>query len=539
MKESNTGTKQKKKSALLISLAIFAFSLALNLTFTKIFILDADEAHMVRRTMAVICGKLPLADFTVFTYQPGIYFLLALFFCLFSPSLIVERFFWLFFRCLNNVLTYLVAKRIMPTHFTLIPVAVVALIPCIPYKSFYALFVLLNLYMLFLYIEKYQAKWLLISGLVTGLTFWFRQDVGVFSALIFGICLFLNNAFHLGSYNIPAFSRFKKFFGAFGKSIGMYASMVILGFSPLLIYYSLHSKLHDLLYQTAIGRPTEELEMRASDSYYFPNLGEIFHFPIQWNVVFLWFPIFLFISVLSLLIFRQIKGKFYTRENLCVFFTLLMAFFTFYQTYNYPKYERILENGVTIYILAGFVIHLMFSSGAKHSEAQFKRRSSGFIFKTLLISSLLLFPAWFTYYGLAQRSVNDRLMAQRDNDVIKSNIGVWLPKKHIKRRIRTVVKFTRERAKEGEQILICQSSLVYFYADQKDLERMNISIKHFSEKNFIRDIRKLNPKFVAVENWAFYSLERLPEPFHVWFARKYKRIQHRGGYYLYVRKKNR
>lgn len=539
MKESSSKTKQKKKSALLISLTIFAISLALNLSFTKIFILDADEAHLVRKTMAVMSGKLPLVDFTFFTYQPGIYFLLASFFYLFSPSLIVERSFWVVFRCFNNVLTYLVAKRIMPTHFALIPVAVIALVPCIPYKSFYTLFVLINLYMLFLYIEKFETKWLLVSGLVTGLTFWFRQDVGGFSALIFGICIFLHNVSHFGSCNIPAFSRFKKFFGAFGKSIGMYTSMVILGFSPLLIYYSLHSKAHDLLYQTAIGRPTEELEMRASDSYYFPNFSEIFHIPIQWDVVFLWFPIFLFISVLFLLIFRRIKRKSYSRENLCVFFTLLMAFFTFYQTYNYPKYERILENGVTIYILTGYIIPLMFSSGAKRFEAQFKRRSLGFVFKTLLISTLLLFPAWFTYYGLTQRSVNDRLMAQRDNDVIKSSIGVWLPKKHIKRRIRKIVQFTRERAKEGEQILIFQSSLVYFYANQKDLERMNISIKHFSEKSFVRDMRKLNPKFVAVENWAFYSLDRLPKPFHVWFARKYRRILHRGGYYLYVRKKNR
>ncbi len=539
MKESATKTKQKKRSALLISLTIFAVSLALNLSFTKIFILDADEAHMVRRTMAVMCGKLPLADFTSFTYQPGIYFLLAFLFCLFSPSLIVERFFWVGFRCFINVLTYLVAKRIMPTQFALIPVAIVALIPCIPYKSFYALFVLINLYMLFLFIEKFETKWLLVSGLVTGLTFCFRQDVGVFSALIFGICIFLNNVSHLGSHNIPVFSRFKKFCGAFGKSIGMYASMVILGFSPLLIYYSLHSKALDLLYHTAVGRPAEELEMRASDSYFFPNVSEIFHIPIQWDVVFLWFPIFLFISVLFLLIFRQIKRKSNSRENLCVFFTLLMAFFTFYQTYNYPKYERILENGVTIYILTGYIIHLMFSSGTKRLEAKFKRRSLEFTFKTLLIATLLLFPVWFTYYGLTQRSVNDRLMAQRDNDVIKSSIGVWLPKKHMKRRIRKIVKFTRERAKEGEQILICQSSLLYFYADQKNLERMKISIKHFSEKNFIEDMRKLNPKFVAAENWASYSLDRLPEPFHEWFAHKYKRIQHRGGYYLYIRKINR
>ncbi len=527
----------KKEKNLNVILLIFVFSLVLNLTFNRPFILDADEAHMIRRTMAVMSGELPLVDFTFFTYNPGIYFLLASLFWLFSPSMIAARLLWVAFRCIINILTYVTARRTMPPLFALVPVAIVSFVPCAAYKSFYPLFILANLYMLIRFVAEFEKKWLLLSGLMTGITFWFRQDIGGFSALCFGISIIIHKSSQLRSPHTPVLTQFRIFITETFKSIGAYASMVILGFSPVFVYYTIRSQGYNLIYQMAIGRPSQELAIRTSDRYHFPNITEIFHLPVHWDVVFLWFPLFLFFIILVFLVDRRLKQSFRPRENWYVFVTLLMAFFTFYQTFIYPNYERILENGVIIYILIGYMVYRIFSGSSKSIDPNSRRRSTGLILKAFLIAALLLFPTWFTYYGLTKKSVNDRLMVRRDNDVIKSNFGVWLPKQQTRHKIQGVVKFTREKNKRGEPILFIQSYLVYFYADPKNLEVMNISIKHFSEENLISDMRILNPKFIAVENWAYNSLDRLPQTFHVWFERKYRLIAHKDSYSIYTQKK--
>ncbi len=537
MKKSIGNTLHKKEKNLNVILLIFVFSIALNLTFNRPFILDADEAHMMRRTMAVMSGELPLVDFTFFTYNPGIYFLLASLFWLFSPSMIVARLLWVVFRCLINILTYMTARRTMPPLFALVPVAIASFVPCAAYKSFYPLSILTNLYMLLRFVAGFEKKWLLLSGLTTGITFWFRQDIGGFSALCFGICIIIHKSSQLRIRFTSVSTQFRTFITETSKSIGAYTSMVILGFSPVFLYYALRSNGYNLIYQMAIGRPAQELVHRARDRYHFPNLIEIFHLPVHWDVVFLWFPLFLFLIILVFLLDRRLKQNFRPHENWYVFVTLLMAFFTFYQTFIYPNYERILENGVLIYVLIGYMIYRIFSGVSKFIESKPRSRSSGFTLKAFSVVALLLIPTWFTYYGLTKKSVNDRLMVQRDNDVIKSNFGVWLPKQHTRRKIRGVVRFTREKNKRGEPILFIQSYLVYFYAGQKDLKVMNISIKHFSEESLINDIRILNPKFVAIENWANNSLDRLPKTFHMWFGRKYRYIAHRSGYSIYIRKK--
>jgi hypothetical protein len=213
-----------------------------------------------------------------------------------------------------------------------------------------------------------------------------------------------------------------------------------------------------------------------------------------------------------------------------------MAFFTFYQTFIYPNYERILEKCVLIYTLIGYMIYRIFSGLSKFIDSHSRNRSIEFILKTFLVAALLLFPTWFTYYGLTQKSVNDRRMVRRNNDVIKSNFGLWLPKQQTRRKIRGVVRFTGEKNKRDMPILFIQSYFIYFCAGQKDLKVMNISIKHFSEESLINDMRILNPKFVAIESWAHNSLDRLPQPFHAWFGREYRCIAHRSGYSIYTQK---
>ena len=124
-KHTDESVKANRHSTLLIMLAIFLISLALNHTLYRIFIVDIDETHMIKRAIAIFCGEMPWVDFKLFTYSPGNYYFLAFFLWLFSPSLIVMRHLWVVLRSISNVLAFLVSKRLMPIPFSFIPARIV------------------------------------------------------------------------------------------------------------------------------------------------------------------------------------------------------------------------------------------------------------------------------------------------------------------------------------------------------------------------------------------------------------------------------
>ncbi|MFC2165978.1 hypothetical protein ACFLT2_13400, partial [Acidobacteriota bacterium] len=296
----------------------------------------------MKRIMAALTGELPMTDFVKFTYAPGQYWLFGLFFKLFGPSLLLERLIWVIMRALVTAMTYLVSRFMVPKRFVFIPVVMAMVMACVPYKTLYPLLTVLNLLALFIYIEKKNKVWLLISGALAGFTLWFREDIGIFLIITAFLCFFVQH------FSVPTFRVFplKIRLTAQLKQIirkqGLFLSMSILAFLPLVIYYGINGKARTLVWELFIGGPLSYISRKAKVSFHFPNIRELFQIPLDWDVVFLWFPVFLFIFIFFLLAYRLVRQHKLTDHNLYVFATLLLAVLTFNQTYQRAIFERLL-----------------------------------------------------------------------------------------------------------------------------------------------------------------------------------------------------
>jgi hypothetical protein len=537
MKNPNKTQQKKNRSSLYISLAIILVSLLLNLTLYKTFILDIDERHMVKRAMSILCGYLPWVDYSYHTYAPGIYLLLALVFVLISPSLIVERFLWVILRCLISVFTFQAARRLMPRSFALIPTIMVMLLPAVYYKSFYSLLILINLLMLLSYVANFEKKWLILTGFVVGFTFWFREDIAAFAAFTCGFCILLNQASILREKTSPVFGRFKVFIKNILKTVGIYAVTVIAAFSPLLIFYAIRSHAYSLLYQLSFGHLNRWFGQRARDRHSFPSLNELVQFPINWDAVFVWLPILLFISLFLVLAHRLLKNKAFSNHDWLLFVTLTFSVLTYFHTIQFPTYVRMLENGAQIFILMGYAIFLFFSFSISTLRWPTKKQSGLSSIKVFILVVLLVFPSWFVYYGLSKKAVNDRISySLQKEEFIRSEIDVWLREKLTRQRINEVLRVIKNKTERMDKLLYIESGMIYFFEERKNLARQQIILKHLEENDLLSDLQTVNPKCVAVDHWASCSVKRMSRPFHDWFNRHYTYDTNTGRYAIYLRK---
>jgi hypothetical protein len=537
MQNPNKTRQNKNRSSLYISLGIILVSLILNLTLYKTFILDADERHLVRRGAAILCGDLPWVDFTPFTYAPGIYLLLAFLFWIFSPTLIVERFLWILFRALIALFTFRVAQWLMPRSFALFPTLMVMLLPAVFYKSFYSMFILINLLMLLAYVASFRKKWLILSGLGVGITMWFREDIAGCAAITCGLCILMKNFPILKSKGLSALHRTRLFLRNSFKSVGLYALLVIGAFSPVLIYYAVRGHPYELLYQLSIGHAKRYLAQRARDTFSFPSFKEIFIPHFNWDAVFVWFPLLLFVSFFIVLTYRFSKNKSFSKHDWLLFATVIFSTLIYYHTFLFPTYERLLENGAQIFILWGYVIYLIFRAATKTLQSPEKRNLFNPLMKSIVLVGLLIYTGWFVYYGLTQKAVNDRLTyARQKNEFIKSDSDIWLREKQTRKRINEVISKVKERTEKKDKFLIIDSGLVYYYGERRKMAVQKAVAKHLREKDLVNDLKTVDPMCVAIDHWASCSLARFSKPFHAWFNRDYKMHTSTSRFTIYLQK---
>jgi len=529
--------KKKRHSEFLISLTIFLISLVLNYTLYKIFIVDIDETHMIKRAIAIFCGDMPWVDFKSFTYSPGNYYFLAFILWLFSPSLTVLRHLWIFLRSASNVLAFIASKRLLPLPFSFIPVFLLMLLPFLYFKSLYVLFLLLNLLFLYKFVSDFSTKWLLLCGLMAGITLGFRENLAAFVIFTCGVCICLKHASLLKKSNTPFFQKIKSFLLEVIKRVGLYTSAMVLAISPLFIYYALRKSVTDLVYQLFFGHAARWMGQHVGKSAEFPKLNQLLPVPESWDAVFFWTPLLIFLVVSVLLITRFLKNKFWAQTDWYLFVTLMMSMLTFIQVVITPVFARLLEVGVTVYILGAYLIYVAFKGGAQKLDQAVKHKPIALTLKLSLISILLTFPAWFTTYGLTQKYVNDRIIAlKHPNLLIQSDSDIWLSRKRMKRRVKELIRYTNKNNMANANILVLENALYYFHAKVDALSEMKLSIRHLRENNLVSDLDKLQPEYIAIEKWAHCSFRMLSKSFQDWFQDKYRLAEKKAHFDIYIQK---
>lgn len=179
--------KEKHEWGLLLGLATLA--LAIFLIYWDVGVVD-DEGYLLGGVMRILNGQVPYIDFH-HTYAPGRFYLVAFLFRMFGESIVVLRGFWVILRVCIVLFAFLAGRRFLskPAAFT---VALLFLIGPGPWhKSFFHLFVLANFITLSMLNEKKGNGPPAMAGLLAGVTFLFRQDLGVIVCGIYLLFLFL------------------------------------------------------------------------------------------------------------------------------------------------------------------------------------------------------------------------------------------------------------------------------------------------------------------------------------------------------------
>jgi len=523
----------------LVPIVLFVLTLILHLTFNKIFILDNEESTHIGKVMETMQGGLPLKDFVHFTYAPVHYFFFTALFWLFSPSLIIERLAWTVLRALVSTLMFVTARRLMPSKYALFPVVLISVLPCPHWKTFYPLFTLLNLLFLFHLLDGFSKKWVIRSGLIAGLTLCFRQDLAIIFPGTAALCILLNSFERIKEKVLSIKAQIKFIALRNLQMLSLYFAMMLLPFLPVLVYYFLRGSAVDLLWEMFVGHPSRHLKIVHAMPYHFPGITKLFQWPFDWDVLFLWLPLILILFILIGQVSRLRKEKGLSLENRRISVLLLVSVLVFNQTFLYAIFERLLESAAPIYICMGYILFHVYSKIRNNGPDRIRITSARSVLYSTALVILFLGSVLFVYYGLTTKYVNNRLFSARNpTAVIRSEHGIWLPRKWFHKRLARAQTFLKRHGSRQDLILFLNGSLNYFITDQQGLEKLEFEVKPLTAEALKQDLEIISPRFLAIENWAFYTIQRFPPYLREYLTEKYKFRIKRNVYHIFENKES-
>src|SRR5215472_10215611 len=144
----------------------------------------AVVGYSVSPAQRVLGGEVPYRDF-LFNYTPGILWLNAAVMKTFGSALLPIHACLFAFKTAALITLYLLGKRLMPAWLALVPVALTLcwlghrFIFNVHPTQYAILFVLAATIAMLKFDETEDAKWLIASGLLTGVVFVFKYNVGL------------------------------------------------------------------------------------------------------------------------------------------------------------------------------------------------------------------------------------------------------------------------------------------------------------------------------------------------------------------------
>jgi len=389
----------KKDRETFVTLGIFLLALIYYLYYFNYGFAQVDESRLANGAQEVVGGGLPILDFTT-NYPPGRYYLLALLFRLFGPSIAIERLMWVPFLAVVPVITYRCARRLMPPSFALLPTMMAFLVPGAWHKTFFTLFGVLNLWVMYRYFEERSRARLFLCGLTVGLSTAFRHDMAAFAVLSFLITLLAGRTrFFTSEAEVSTFQEML-------LGVSTYALAALIAFLPFALPYFPSSSVGELFYGL-LRRAGRTFSKRGA--LQFPNplliLDPTVGMPERFNILVIYAPPLAAFLALLLLIWRLgRRSEERSPRNLFVFSTLLLVLFNYNQVVIGTSALRVLQGGALTYLVMGYLIFESYTAFANLLSLEVK--SPGF--KPLLLGGaillLLLFPTYFVYPHLRSPS---------------------------------------------------------------------------------------------------------------------------------------
>jgi hypothetical protein len=150
-----------------------------------------DEGYFLDLSQRVLNGALPYRDFDTY-YTPGIFYLLAAAFKVFGTNLLVIRYLMAVIRGLCALLLYALARRVAPWPLAWLPIVLIFLVDAWPietepHPSWPSLVAcLLTMECLVRHMRTRQWHWLALAGASAGVAYFFKQNIGAFTAVALG-----------------------------------------------------------------------------------------------------------------------------------------------------------------------------------------------------------------------------------------------------------------------------------------------------------------------------------------------------------------
>ncbi len=339
-----------KKQLLYILLFATAFLIALPMC-NKVW-QPYDEGWIVTSASIVSHGGMPYRDFFVMQ-GPGQFFVLAFFYSLFGHLIIIGRLWTVFVYAMTCLSIYLLWEELCPKkpNFILYAVPLFALIPRLgasPWPIWPAVALTLWSTVAFAkFIKKNSGVYLIIAGILSGLTFLFRYDFGIYIFLAQAVVLAIWLKTQLkGSARRSSFktaSAFIAYFLAVFSVIclsaiffGYKAALKDLIFDLFVFPFKYHMSSFSLSFPGFCFNPL----MLFYNGNYFVNINQ-FYFPIVIYILGLWF---------ILAVVKELKIRLIALQ------VLLVGVFQFYNVMIRPDVMHLLSSIVPSYVLAAAVL---------------------------------------------------------------------------------------------------------------------------------------------------------------------------------------
>jgi len=247
-----------------------------------------DEGIMVYGASRIIDGQIPYRDFWT-VYPPGQFYVLALLFSIFGPSLMVERLYDIIVRAVLALIVYLLAAQLSNRRIALLS-WFISLI-WLTYFGFYGYpaFIALLLAMLSLKVlisSFNQPQWRWVAGAITGMAMLFRHDLGAYAAFS-QIMVLLAFAFFKHT------DTRKTILGRLGDTKGAIFPLiagVLMVNAPVIMYFLITVPHADLAQQLLVFPLT-----------IFPQVRSLPYPPLNFDNFHFYFPFLVYFIVIALL----------------------------------------------------------------------------------------------------------------------------------------------------------------------------------------------------------------------------------------------
>ncbi len=267
-----------KLSNIFYLVSVFIFTFIIAAIFARISVDPHHDGILIKPAFDVLDGKM-LFKQTYNQYGALTVLIQALALLIFGRYLIVIRLLTALFYGLSSVFLWLIIKRFTPKLISgLICVIWILLAPFyriifLPWSSIYALFTtLLTAYFLILSIEKKNVIWLFLSGITSGLTFWFKQPNGIYLTTAIFIYFLILKLLHIRSSSTHT-RQMKLFFLGFFSVCAII--LLWLFVNGAVIDWFKQSILLAFNFAVSVGSKNDNFIIGLFNAFFPPSLGPI------------------------------------------------------------------------------------------------------------------------------------------------------------------------------------------------------------------------------------------------------------------------